>query len=594
MRQFSKVTFLVLGTCLFMSACAKNKSKRQVARPQQGTAGVNSAPLAPPGLDEREAKVETQREEVRPVRTTMIPAERESVAQQQVRNNEEGIIQTASESVVPTEPSVGGGARNEECGTAYRANTELWFPGLPYAPSSARICTGGGGEISPDQMYKCDAGKGYVFTDGRQDGLMALVVDNFNKLPKYMDAGSRKLARRIQDVQVDSNLIKVGSVNIRLALFAGRENGHVRYNHIELRGNMSKNGGRVKLRAVNNGRVAAYAGELTCADTNGSCENAILRVDQIATAANPLPVKKGRAKSKAHHAPKKSGIVAVAFVIIRSGDAHVTMSDRERTGFKSISNPSHARFAQYLSNTVNNTCLNIMYDLKHGKRQIPACAYQRLQMECGGHKYQKPAAQDFNLRSWAVAYGRAGFEFEIRDGAQEARLMIKGPLVATSAKPMWTRPLRVSGLLAKHIQGAMLVANDGGGNLNFQLDFNGQDKAQTRISVTSLSEDVRFSAEPRVASQAQVPTVDEKALADERDVREMQSAQQAPAAGQAPAQDEEQLQMAPPTGSEQQVMKPLTEPAPQEAAPQTQQLQSAVPAPGPVMAPQGPVPGAND
>jgi hypothetical protein len=575
--KFSKIVILFLGTAMFVSACAKNKSHRRVARPAAGTAGFNNNAQTPtdkiPGFDDvasSNTKLETGSLSGVNERVPQVPAEQFlETTQQTAHPVTSPQMQTASESEVNGEPPNDGGNHNAECGTAYRANNDMWYPGLPFPPSQVRICTGhGGGQVSEEEMYKCEAGNGYVYTDARQDGLMSLVAQNYHKLPAYLDAPSRRLSRRIQDVTVQSNLFKVGSVNVTIALFAGKDaKGKNRYNHIRLAGSIKKSG-RAKLHAVGN---ANYGGELTCADVSGTCDNAILRLDHVISRDEVLrPAKTGKNKKNAmikKRIRKRAGVGAIAFIVIRNGDAHVTMSEAERRGYRSLNNQAHQLFAQIMSNTVNNTCLNILSDLREGRRKIPRCAYQRLQQECARSSYHQPAAAEFNLRTWAVVHGRAGFEFSMMNDAGDAKLSIRGPLVATNAKPMWSRPLKISGPMAAGIENAFLVANDGGGNLNLQLDFNGQYKAQSRVSVTSISNDVRFGASSSEANQAQVPEVETSALAEQGDV-------------QAAAGDEQQVEGddEKPATSAPAVAQPVPEP-PVTQAPLTQPVDKGTAAP---------------
>jgi hypothetical protein len=170
-------------------------------------------------------------------------------------------------------------------------------------------------------------------------------------------------------------------------------------------------------------------------------------------------------------------------------------------------------------------------------------------------------------------HGRAGFEFSMMNDAGDAKLSIRGPLVATNAKPMWSRPLKMSGPMAAGIENAFLVANDGGGNLNLQLDFNGQYKAQSRVSVTSISHDVRFGASSSEVSQAQVPEVETSALAEQGDV-------------QAAASEEQQVESdeEKPATSTPAVAQPVPEP-PVTPAPLTQPADKATAAPAAAQVP---------
>lgn len=537
--KFTKLTIMLVAGSLVLASCAKKKNRSRV-RPANAATGAQ-APVLPsgqaqtsiPGFDDDNAQ-NTKTAEQPPLRPdtlggseqegyTPADAPPQTLGDAGSRVSTAPKMETASESEVNGEPPNDGGNHNAECGTAYRANNEMWYPGLPYPPSPVRLCTGhGGGGVREEEMYQCEAAGGYIYTDGRSDGMMKVAADNFHRLPKYMDVSSRRLARRIQDVKIETNLIKLGSVNVTVALFAGKDQtGKPKFNHIRLIGQMKKNG-RAKLRAAQGGRIANFEGEITCGDAHGTCDNAILRLDRVIEREQEVLQPSRDPKTKKNimlkkRARKRAGVGAIALIVIRNGDAHVTMSEAERRGFNAFENPGHKAFAQLLSNTVNNTCLNILADLKEGRRKIPRCAYQRLQQQCARSQYKDPGAAEFNLRSWAVVHGRSAFEFSMKDESGRSILTIRGPLVATNAKPMWSRPLTVLGPMAQGIQNAFLVANDGAGNLNLQLDFAGGGRAQSRFSVTSMSHDVRFGSSE--ASVAQAPEVESSAFAEQQDVQ---------------------------------------------------------------------------
>jgi hypothetical protein len=161
-------------------------------------------------------------------------------------------------------------------------------------------------------------------------------------------------------------------------------------------------------------------------------------------------------------------------------------------------NPGHSAFAEFLSNTVNNTCLAVLAAANSGHRQLDPCALQALKQECGGEEYRTPSAKSFRLRTWAVAYGRSGFELSLVKnpiaGSSDARralantLEISGPLLYASTHPVWQTALHHIGGPGT-IGSVYLWNNDGAGNLNLQINFNGQPESSMRVSVTSMLPD---------------------------------------------------------------------------------------------------------
>lgn len=382
-------------------------------------------------------------------------------------------------------------SNDPRCGTAYEHNSAKWAPGLPNPPSQTLICTGGlDRALEREEQFRCEGNREPVYTDARQDGMMALAVELFNAIPSHLDKGSRELARRLSDVK-----LSLGQQSVRVKFkfrLSQEETGDV-----ELRGQGRGRGDSTRLQAVTAPGNYKFSGALTCADADGSCQNAMLRV----------------------HLHSRSGRVArVAYVVLRSGEAHVTMSEQDRVNFRSIQNRGHAQFAEYLSNTSYNTCAAVLREIVNGQRQLPACAYQRLKRICGRNaQFKQPSAQSFEFNSWAVAYGKSGFELEMQD-REHTRFRVHGPLLASSQTPVHNRPLTVGGSFGREIKQAILVANDGGGNLNLQIDFNGD--AHTRISVTTLIEDVRYNSEATTRQARRMRPMDRQEMVDEREWQE--------------------------------------------------------------------------
>jgi hypothetical protein len=508
MSTLTKNVLVMLSLVLLTAntACSKSKSaNRQPAPSTPSTAPTGSDPNqpgqddgdehtqhgTPPGAVDEEPGTQPPVDERYTVGDTTIRTE--TTDDEQGLQNGDGLDEVMSHPDV-TNALGDGPARNKECGTAYRRNTQAWYPGLPYPPAQQRICTGGKvGEVKQEDLYKCEPGTGYIFTDSRQDSLMAVAVERFNKIPESAQIGSRELAENIRDFKVTSDPYQTGEVKVQFALLVGEE----KYETFVLKGRMrewrGKNRTDVNLRKVTKAGLT-FSGVLTCADLQIGCKNSLIRL---------------------HQHGRSGKIKRAAYIVHRWGDAHVTISDKDLNHFNQIESRNYRDFAQFLSNTANNACLSILGDVQTGKRQMPECAQRRLLAQCGRKQWQSPAAKVFDFRGWAVAYGRSGFEFNmIESGAYDfekkdnVRLSIRGPLIASNQLPMWGRPLKVDGSHAEGISNVALVSNDGGGNLNLQVDFKGESKSFTRISLTTLIEDTLFNAEQMVQDASQMPALD--------------------------------------------------------------------------------------
>lgn len=491
---------VVLAVAVFTSGCSKkSKSARPAGKPAAAAATAPAEELKPTDGPSRDEVIDPSED----------PPARFNEAERR-RFSDEGRVRSIPPDEMADAPDVDpsqipeDGPRGDvapeaagpiegtpdQCGTAFGHNSQQWAPGLPNPPSQARICTGGSNRrLEPGERFVCEGSRDLVYTDARQDGIMATAVDMVNRLPRHMDHGSRELARRIRGVKMDFG----ASVRAQMQLQISADN----VEEIEFRGSLrSGRSQAVPMLATNAPRGLRFSALLTCADADGSCANAILRVHQLARSG-----KVGR----------------VAYVVLRSGEAHVTMTEQDRKGFRQLTNPAHAEFAQYLSNTAYNTCVSILRDTINGQRQLPTCAYNRLKNICGRRaQFKRPAAQSFEFNSWSVAYGQAGFEFEMIDRGA-TRFRVQGPLVAGPNTPVSREALRVTGAFGSLIDRAALVANDGGGNLNLQIDFKGD--ASTRISVTTLNEDVRYNSEVLVSRARQMPALSEREMVSERELR---------------------------------------------------------------------------
>jgi hypothetical protein len=311
------------------------------------------------------------------------------------------------------------------------------------------------------------------FTDARQDGLFNVAVDRANALPKEVLRGNQDFAKQIRDVKVSLDMNRTREVKVRVVYMHRMARAA-----IELRGVMEKSASVMLAQVPVAGApkdAQNFSGVLTCADAEKGCKNILLRLDL-----------KGKAGK----------VARTAFIVHRWSDAHITLAESDRSQFARIPNQNQSVFAEYLSNTINNGCLSVLADVKSGKRHLPQCAVERLQAKCGGEDVKKPAARAFGLRSWAVAYGRSGFEFmatnaHAYDGVADfdmkrtPYLTVSGPLVYGKGTPAYTHPLLVTGAV-KGVNEVHLMNNDGGGNLNLQFDFAGQSDSRSRVSVSSM------------------------------------------------------------------------------------------------------------
>ncbi|MBX3020197.1 MAG: hypothetical protein KF799_00850 [Bdellovibrionales bacterium] len=350
----------------------------------------------------------------------------------------------------------------EPCGSAWGRNDKNWFPGLPYMPAQAPKVTGGGREQ-------------FQYTDASRDGLLNLAIDQVHALGAETQDENRVFANRLDDVSAFTDINSSGAVEVRFNF----EYKPGQFAAIAMRGQMRAKsaGGRVntQLRQTEGQNAGRFAGRITCADLNGGCENTMITIQRL--------TKRGMIGTEAH-------------VVHRFGSAHVQVAEQDQLSVRTIQNRNHAILAQYFANTVNNSCMAALYEVKRAGRKMDQCRVKRLEQQCGGQRNQLllPAAKAFAIRTFAIAYGRAGFEFAAIDkdndpNSQNSRLVIKGPLVVSGERPVWPNKLHVEEAVGIHT--AHLIANDGGGNLNLQLVFKGKPNSHTRFSISTLFEPTR-------------------------------------------------------------------------------------------------------
>ncbi len=354
-------------------------------------------------------------------------------------------------------------------------NDPSWFPGLPDFPAGhpnsklTKVFTGG---ISDDD---------YRFTDGKSDSVMAFLVNRFNQVIDHgqpfefgdgvefdesIGEESKKLANRIMNVQVTTDTYSTSRLKVVISLVDGSTAQPV---DILLMGNIDANRKAMLVQTqIPEDKGLQFRGLAECLDRDGGCQNVRITLAQ----------------------EKNGKYCRIAYLVHRSGDAHITMSESDRLHYSANLNINHQRLAEYIGNTAYNACL-----VNKRRTDLPNRITQHLLGYCGDSTHKKlPAAKTIGYETWAVAYGASGFSINLADEAHWTgydpgyQTTIKGPLVHASNKnPIFSKDLRVyGGTLSRYIKSAHLVNNDGAGNINLVIRTNGPDESEMRISVTSM------------------------------------------------------------------------------------------------------------
>lgn len=407
-------------------------------------------------------------------------------------NEDPGQDERTYEQVIPLPPTSGSqtypsGDRYGDFG-AVMFDDPMWYPGLPDYPAGhprskiTQILTGGqsAGEGRVNAQNKPVGG--YFFTDGKSDGLMANLVDHFNKIPQgkmvttdyHPDVFSESLnlASRISNVQMDVDIYETSSFKLQIEFVDGPSSQPVR---TQFFGKFdAQRRARLVQQDIVGDKDLKFDGIVECMDLDGGCQNVRIRVRQI----------------------KDGKVCRIAHLLYRFGDAHITMSESDRLHYQGVNNRSYQLMAEYLSNTAYNSCL-----VNKRRKDIPNRLTQHLLAYCGDARshVKIPAADSIGLQVWAVAYGAAGFRVILKDktswGGSGDKTVVEGPLVYANMKsPMYSKRLKVNGRLSAYIKSAHLVNNDGGGNLNFEFRISGREDVEMRISVTSLIRKTTLSA----------------------------------------------------------------------------------------------------
>lgn len=465
---------LLIGLSLSLSACPKNHGRKRSAVPAtaaQNQGRSNIPVVDAPAPDASEPAPNVTRRPVNPERRAPEPnTPPPEYTPPTERRDRGGEVVPAERMPVPppgisTPPESWERPTADQCGTPFGKEDASWYPGLPHLPARAPKFTNGGILTSQES--------GVRFTDSSVDGLLNFSLDKVHALGPEAQNPSREFAMRIDDLRVETDIHGSRSVFVQFRY----EHKPGEFTAIKMYGQMQGDRARdrVNVKIATRGGNFRFGGRVSCADQNGACESTLVTLQRINN--------QGR-------------ITREASAVHRWGSAHVQVSGQDQFEWDRIQNKHHREFARYMSNTVNNSCLAALYEAKTGARKMEKCLVDRLEQECGRENRVKlPAAKTFAIRSFAVAYGRAGFEFSAVDKAnsrnrsENVRFLIGGPLTIAERPPMWVNKLHVEGIAG--IERADLIMNDGGGNLNLQLVFKGQPKSHTRLSISTLFEPTR-------------------------------------------------------------------------------------------------------
>lgn len=493
--SYTKFMSVMLITILTLTACGEPKAKRLNSRafgarymgPQAPADTLdNSGPSLP-----NNAPVETSE----PVMTSERQAESFSAPTPSYEDNKAATLNDVVVERTKTRPSsqINKAEKQEEnkaekkanaCTTTFMNTDRDWNPGVPYALAKEPHLTFGAEELTTQKRSKKKKQNHQIqYTDASTDGVMNVLLGKADRLPKAVQKNSLQLAIRIDDLKfyVDQ---RSGAVKLQFG-YETQRGTLVPFKLVgQFDGVRSSNRLEARLQQVidiNKGQKPNFSAQVTCADSEMGCQHVMIRLQQLG--------RTGR-------------VIRTAFIVHRWGPVNVTIAKQDRD-VKTIKNSAHKEFVNFLIGTEQNSCLALVEEASKGQREIPACTLERKVHNCGGKSKVPGVANDFMLRTWAVAHGKAGFEWLATaktasglidyENQTEVSMAIGGGLAISNSRPMWPEALTVAKELqsSRHVGDARLVANDGGGNLNLQLVFKGQPRSHTRLTLTSLFEDNR-------------------------------------------------------------------------------------------------------
>ena len=165
----------------------------------------------------------------------------------------------------------------------------------------------------------------YAFTDGKSDDLMDLAIKKSDETfelirtkpenySKDAIVESRILAKRIQDVYLSIDTYDSANISLYVKLADGDTDKPIR---LEFHGKLdAQRMASLNQRNIKGDKDLTFQATLSCMDSEGGCQNAIVHLQQI----------------------NGGKICRTAYLVYRSGDAHITMSSADRLYFEASAN----------------------------------------------------------------------------------------------------------------------------------------------------------------------------------------------------------------------------------------------------------------
>ncbi len=349
---------------------------------------------------------------------------------------------------VPATPPVAVAAPSAPAATLVVPTREVG-PGLPktYSLSQVPLVTGALDE------------RGQIYTDAKDDSVMAVMVDKMNQQEATFHAESLQLAQSVAKVEFEINGQYV-SLNLKLKFVDQEIN-------TTMTGVLNGRTAELKqIQPVGNFELRAHS---ICVDANQECRNVVIVLGHVIN---------GQLCKRAYinHRWMMGGV----------GDGHFTLSKEDYEAWNKPISRAQKAFLRMVANTVHYNKV--------------------LFREIGNEPLKYPRLGFLGVRSWAVAYGKSGFEITMKklalNGGTSDETKFSGELTKSWVSGDVTQELNVSGnyndaevndrfdeRFAPSISQVLLVNNDGRGNLTLQIDFTGEvsEGGQTVTKTTGSS-----------------------------------------------------------------------------------------------------------
>lgn len=509
-RLTKKFVILLAGVAL-VAGCSKGSSSKSAYKPRNTNNGYTgpdagqNVPQVPP-RDQNEGAIVPVAPDVKANNSGQTndnvqdPIDSEDNVLDPVLRDEDTVPEKLREDfdIENSQVEILGNAH--QCGEAYKVTEPDWTPGTLFPPAQSPIFTGG------------ESPRGYRYTDSHDDSVMAVLAEDFRRrVTGCRIKPSLELAQRISNVDVYTDIYDKAEARVSIELYDGSIKGKERSQKQKIVIHMMGSfGGKmtatrqplvdgsgkpiVNLVQTNKAKGGLkFRGYLGCLDADFGCQTTVIVVEQLT---------------------KEGKVCRTAFAIHRHGNAHVTIHPNDREYGRGHRNRNYAQFANYLGNTVDAACVQILRDIESdARRGMPQCAIKRMKQECGGLPIREPYARIAGLKTWSVLYGTAKFKFFMDDV-----ITVEGPLVYSKVRPILeSQKIYVSGIAG--VKRGYLVNNDGAGQLNLGLKFSGQPEGMMRITVSSILKDSIFGSERmKLVKNVSAQTSQEEYITDEGQV----------------------------------------------------------------------------